>query len=67
MKTNNSYTPSKEVLRCIAGIKNLNKNHNGDLTGIWIALMSGDRYTKEEIKYMKTEIDEWESFNQSSN
>lgn len=53
MKT---YTPSEKVLNCVSAIKDLNKNHNGGITGIWISLIFGDRYTKEEIKYMKAEI-----------
>lgn len=51
-----TFIPSEKVISQIKAIIKLNKDHNAAIRGLSINLFFGDRFTKEECKYMMQEI-----------
>lgn len=47
---------SERVQKCIEGINILNAEHNADIRGGLVSLFYGDKFTKEEIRYIEQNI-----------
>lgn len=61
-----TFIPSEKVTNQIKGIIKLNSEHNAAIRGLLIALFFSYRYTKEEVKYMETEVARIEYENSNS-
>lgn len=53
----NALIPSEKVKIIIAGVNELNKNHKAGIRGGLVHLFFGDRFTKEEIKYIEANLE----------
>jgi hypothetical protein len=65
MKTKH-FEPSQKVIDQVRAIVKLNRDHQAGIQGGCVALFFGDRYTKQEIKYMEAEIKRIEYENSTS-
>lgn len=61
-----TFTPSQKVIDQIRAIVKLNRDHQAGIRGLSITLFFGDRFTKEECKYMDAEVSRIEYENSTS-
>lgn len=67
MKTKTkTFEPSQRVIDQVRAIVKLNREHSAGIRGLTINLFFSDRFTKEECKYMDSEVARIEYENSTS-